>query len=61
MTELHAQLMHTERMLALVTDTKDKADRARKAVVAKLMNDNMMVGASGVGARWVGMCISRIR
>ncbi|KAG2490754.1 hypothetical protein HYH03_010908 [Edaphochlamys debaryana] len=41
--ELHAQLLHTERMLSLLAETKDKADRARRAVVSKLMNDNMMV------------------
>ncbi|GIL53035.1 hypothetical protein Vafri_8732, partial [Volvox africanus] len=40
--ELHSQLMHTERMLSLLTETKDKADKARRAVVSKLMADNLM-------------------
>ncbi|EFJ44044.1 hypothetical protein VOLCADRAFT_118871 [Volvox carteri f. nagariensis] len=40
--ELHAQLIHTEKMLSLLTDTKDKADKARRAVVSKLMADNLM-------------------
>ncbi|GIL83371.1 hypothetical protein Vretifemale_12202, partial [Volvox reticuliferus] len=40
--ELHAQLMHTERMLSLLTETKGKADMARRAVVSKLMADNLM-------------------
>jgi hypothetical protein len=42
-SELHSQLLHTERMLALTSETKDKADRARRAVVSKLMADNLMV------------------
>ncbi len=36
-------------------------DRARKAVVAKLMNDNMLVGCQGGATRFAGMCINWMR
>lgn len=42
-TELHAQLMHTEKLLAQQADTRGKADKARRAALGKVMADNMMV------------------
>lgn len=64
MGEMHQQLMHTEKMLSQMSETRDRTEKARGAVIGKLMGDNTTVSGlaylSMPSGREVGGCIKQM-